>query len=144
MDTLAFLAVPDGDAHGDGAPVGGAHGGAAPVGRGQAEGDHRDSHLGVLGDRLQGHQEALEGSRDKDLLGCREQGIPEEQVGKFALAVVEPLRARLGKRGWLLASRAGLSSARQWREPVYPCTQETPPSLPPSSQMMSHSPLVLR
>lgn len=132
VGTLAFLVVPDGGAHGDDAPVGGAHGGAALAGRGQAEGGHRDSHLGVLRDRLRGCQAALEDSQGRDLLEYQDQGILEGQAGKFALVVVAPLQAHLGRRGGLLGSRAGLSPDRQCRGLAYPCTQRTPspPGLP--------------
>lgn len=99
VGTPAFPVVLDGGAHGDDAPAGGAHGGAAPAGRDQLEGGHRDSHLWVVGDRLQGHQVALEGSQGRDLLEHQDQSMPEGQAGKFALAVVAPLRARLGRRG---------------------------------------------
>lgn len=117
-----------GGAHGGDALVGGVHGGAAlaggarggdvPAGRGQMERGHRDSHLGVPGDRSQGCQAALEGSQGRDLPECQDQGIQEEQVGKFGLGVVAPLQVHLGRRGESLASRAGLFLDRQCGELV--------------------------
>lgn len=110
-------ALPAG-AHEGAALAGSDHGGDVLAGRGQVERGHRDSHLGVLGDRSQGCQAALEGSQGRDLLECQDQGIPEEQMGKFGLGVVAPLRAHLGRRGESLASRVGLFLDRQFGELV--------------------------
>lgn len=42
---------------------------------------------------------AREGSQGRDLLEHWDKGILEQQVGKFGLVVVAPLRVHLGRRG---------------------------------------------